>query len=216
MIKGFAFDLDGVITDTAKFHAEAWMALCADLGIQWTDEMAVGTKGISRMDSLNLILNEAGRSLPQDEKEALADQKNQIYQQMIQTLTPEDILPGMRAFLLDLTNNHYHLALASASHNAPMILEKLGLADVFEVIVDPKTLKQGKPHPDIYLQAASLMGLQPSEVIGVEDAPSGIEAIQSAGEIAIGIGPAEIVQQADIHFDSTADLTLSALQEVLE
>lgn len=213
-IKGFAFDLDGVITDTAVFHAKAWQKLCHELGIQWTSTMASGTKGISRMDSLNLILEEAGRQneFTEAEKQKMANDKNEYYKQFIQTLTPDDLLPGIYEFLNELRQSHYHIALASASHNAPVILERLEITSFFDTIVDPANLNKGKPAPDIYLAAAHQMDLNPKEVIGVEDAAAGVKAIHSAKEVAIGVNNEELQSMADIYFSSTACLTLDHIR----
>lgn len=213
-IKGFAFDLDGVITDTARFHAEAWQALGEKLGIEWNEAMENGTKGISRMDSLNLILREGGRlgDFSEEEKEALATEKNDLYKTFIQKLTPADILPGIAELLNDLRVNGYKIALASASHNAPVILERLGLSDTFDAIVDPATLSKGKPDPEIYRRAAEAVGLKPEQMIGVEDAKSGVEAINAAGEVSVGIGDATMLKEADINFVNTAECSLEHIK----
>lgn len=214
-IKGFAFDLDGVLTDTAKFHAQAWQELCEKLGIQWTETMASGTKGISRMDSLNLILGEANRQndFTIAEKQQMAQDKNEYYKALIKKLTPSDVLPGIADFLAELKQAGYHIALASASHNAPVILERLELTSFFDTIVNPAHLKQGKPAPDIYLAAAEQMNLAPEEVIGVEDALSGVEAIHSAHEVAIGVNNDELKTVADLYFATTADLSLAHIEQ---
>ena len=217
-IKGFLFDLDGVITDTAALHAKAWQGICERLNIPWTDELAEGTKGISRMDSLNLILSSANMQdkVSEDDKEQLATEKNDRYQQLMTELKPSDILPGMKDFITDLKASGYKLALASASRNAPTVLKYLGLSNAFPNIVDPNTLSKGKPDPEIYQQAAKLLDLEPAQCIGVEDAQAGVASIKAAGETAIGIGDAAELAQADVVFPNTAALTLPKLRQKLE
>lgn len=217
-IRGFLFDLDGVITDTAALHAKAWAGICQRLGIPWTDALAEGTKGVSRMDSLEVILKSANR---QDEfsmaqKAQMATEKNDRYQELITHLTASDILPGMKDFITDLKQHNYQLALASASRNAPTVLKYLGLSDVFPKIVDPSNLTKGKPDPEIYQHAAALLNLEPGQCIGVEDAPAGVASIKAAGAIAVGIGDAHDLAQADVVFPGTASLTLPALRGKLE
>ena len=138
-LKGFAFDLDGVIADTARFHGQAWHQLADKVGTEWTPELADSLKGVSRMDSLELILKAGGHEndYSQEEKEALATEKNDNYIKLVETLTPADILPGMKDFLDELKENNYHIVLASASKNAPKVLKYLQITDYFEGIVDP-------------------------------------------------------------------------------
>ncbi|MCQ2569451.1 MAG: beta-phosphoglucomutase [Limosilactobacillus sp.] len=214
-IKAFAFDLDGVIADTARFHGQAWHQLADQVGTEWTPELADGLKGVGRMDSLEMILKAGGHENDYTlaEKEALATQKNDNYLRLVETLTPADILPGMQAFLDELKAQGYRLILASASKNAPKVLRYLKLSEYFEDIVDPAKLAHSKPAPDIYLQAAKQLGLQPNQVIGVEDAQAGIQAIKAAGELAIGIG--DNLTDADVTFATTADVSLAAIASQL-
>ncbi|KRL96517.1 Beta-phosphoglucomutase glucose-1-phosphate phosphodismutase [Limosilactobacillus equigenerosi DSM 18793 = JCM 14505] len=214
-IKAFAFDLDGVIADTARFHGQAWHQLADQVGTEWTPELADGLKGVGRMDSLEMILKAGGHENDYTlaEKEALATQKNDNYLRLVETLTPADILPGMQAFLDELKAQGYRLILASASKNAPKVLGYLKLSEYFEDIVDPAKLAHSKPAPDIYLQAAKQLGLQPNQVIGVEDAQAGIQAIKAAGELAIGIG--DNLTDADVTFATTAEVSLAAIASQL-
>ncbi|QNQ82415.1 beta-phosphoglucomutase [Lactobacillus sp. PV037] len=215
-IKGFAIDLDGVIADTAKFHGKAWHQVADKVGTKWTPELADSLKGVSRMDSLELILKAGGheKDYTQEQKEALAKEKNDNYLKLISTLTPADILPGMKAFLDDARKKGYKLVLASASLNAPKILKYLGLSDYFDAIVDPAKLSHGKPDPEIYVESAKAMNLQPSQVAGLEDAQSGIESINGAGEVSIGFG--KDLKDADVKFDSTAQVSLDAIKNRLD
>lgn len=214
-IKGFAFDLDGVITDTAKFHAKAWQQLADEVGTSWTDELSDQLKGINRMDSLEMILKAGGHEndFSKSQKEELAIKKNENYVELIKTLTPDDILPGMLDFIKKIKENGYQLSLASVSLNAPVILKNLGLSDVFEGIVNPASLKNGKPSPEIYLRAAEIMNLEPEEVIGVEDAAAGIKSINDAKETSLGIGNKNELKEADLLFANTKEVTLDAIKE---
>ena len=217
-IKGFLFDLDGVIADTAKFHGQAWRQVANKVGTPWTDELAEGLKGISRMDSLQLILEASGQgdAYSDAEKAVLADEKNRNYQTLIATLTEADILPGMKAFITNAKAAGYQLAIASASKNAPLILEHLGLIDDFVGIVDPATLAKGKPDPEIFVRAAEILSLPPEQTIGLEDSTSGIEAINAAGAISLGIGDPNVLSAADLNFATTADVTLENIAALMD
>lgn len=217
-IKGFAFDLDGVITDTAKFHTQAWHALADQVNVTWTPELQESLKGIDRMGSLEMILKAGNKQddYTHDEKVALASWKNNHYVELISGLTPDDILPGMADFIKELKDKGYKASVASASKNAPFILDRLQLTDSFVGIVDPSTLTANKPDPEIYVRAAELLNLPPEQVIGLEDAASGIQAINGAGEVSLGIGNAEILHDADIRFELTADVTLANIAAKLD
>lgn len=214
-LKGFAFDLDGVIADTAKFHSQAWHQTADKVGTTWTPELQEALKGVSRMDSLEMILKAGGREndYTQAEKEALAAEKNENYGKLIATLTPDDILPGMKAFLDELIANGYKLSLASASKNAPKILKYLGLTDYFVGIVDPATLHAGKPDPEIFARAAEILDLPANQVAGLEDSSAGIESINGAGELSIGIGSQ--LTAAKVKFNSTAEVSLANIKAAL-
>ena len=212
-LKGFAFDLDGVIADTARFHGQAWHQLADKVGTEWTPELADSLKGVSRMDSLELILKAGGHEndYSHDEKVALATEKNDNYIKLVETLTPADVLPGMKAFLDELKDHGYHIVLASASKNAPKVLKYLQITDYFEGIVDPAKLTHGKPDPEIYSEAAKLMDLPADQVAGLEDAQAGIESINRAGETSIGFGAS--LKDADVQFDETSEVSLAAIKE---
>ena len=214
-IKGFAFDLDGVIADTAKFHSQAWHQTATKVGTEWTPELQEALKGVSRMDSLEMILKAGGHENDYSlaEKEALAAEKNDNYGKLIATLTPADILPWMQAFLDELRAGGYQMALASASKNAPKILKYLGLTDYFVGIVDPATLHAGKPDPEIFARAAEVMNLPADQVAGLEDSAAGIQSINGAGELSIGIG--DQLSAATVKFTDTAQVSLANLRAAL-
>ncbi|EEI18419.1 beta-phosphoglucomutase [Lentilactobacillus hilgardii] len=214
-IKGFVFDLDGVITDTSVFHSQAWHQVADKVGAPWSKELEDGLKGISRMDSLEMILKAGNLSdqYTEDQKIALATEKNTNYLKLVDQMTPDNILPGIKDFLDDIQSHGYLLSLASASKNAPKVLEKLQLTTYFPKIVDPKTLSKGKPDPEIYLKGAELINLKPEQCIGVEDAAAGVESINAAGETSIGIGDKQILKDADINFEDTGEMTLTNIQK---
>lgn len=214
-IKGFAFDLDGVITDTAKYHAQAWQKIANQVGTKWTPQLADSLKGISRMDSLEMILKAGNHEneYSSEEKAKLAAQKNENYIELIKSLTPNDILPGIADLIKSMQAQHYLLSLASVSLNAPVIMERLGLTEAFVGRVDPATLKKGKPDPEIYIRAAQIMNLPPEQVIGLEDAAAGITSINAANETSLGIGNSQTLSEADLIFPNTQAVTLDAIAE---
>lgn len=213
MIKGFIFDLDGVLTDTAEYHYLAWKKLADRLGIQLDRKMNEQLKGISRMDSLDRILaigNQMDR-YTLEEKEKLADEKNEDYKELILEVTPNDLLPGIANLLADLRAKDIRLALASASKNGPVIMERLGIADMFDTVVDPATLAKGKPDPEIFIKGAQQLKLKPSECVGVEDAQAGIKSINAAGIFSVGVGTKEMMKEADYAVTSTKELKLEEI-----
>lgn len=213
MKKGFVFDLDGVITDTAKFHYIAWKDLASTLGITIDEQFNETLKGISRMDSLDKILayGQRGNDFTLAEKEALAQKKNDEYVKLLANLSEKDLLPGVHDFLLQAKKQQIPCSIASASKNAPMILEKLGVLDFFGHIVDPESLKKGKPDPEIFIKAAQSINVAPKDAIGFEDAQAGIEGIKTAGMYAVGISATEELKGADLQVTSMAELTVDAL-----
>ena len=213
MTIGFIFDLDGVITDTAKFHYQAWKALADSLGIPIDETFNETLKGISRMDSLDRILAHGHRenAFNPAEKEALARQKNDHYVQLLEHLTTEDVLPGVVPLLQQAQARHIPCAVASASKNAPLILEKLGVRAYFATIVDPDSLSKGKPDPEIFLAAADSTGVLPQNAIGFEDAQSGIDGLKAAGIYAVGLSANQSLLGADVQVSEMTELSVDAL-----
>ncbi|MDH5041328.1 beta-phosphoglucomutase [Enterococcus faecalis] len=213
MTIGFIFDLDGVITDTAKFHYQAWKALADSLGIPIDETFNETLKGISRMDSLDRILAHGHRenAFTPAEKEALAQQKNDHYVQLLEHLTTEDVLPGVVPLLQQAQARHIPCAVASASKNAPLILEKLGVRAYFAAIVDPESLSKGKPDPEIFLAAADSIGVLPQNAIGFEDAQSGIDGLKAAGIYAVGLSASQPLIGADMQVSEMTELSVDAL-----
>ncbi|EFT94949.1 beta-phosphoglucomutase [Enterococcus faecalis] len=213
MTIGFIFDLDGVITDTAKFHYQAWKALADSLGIPIDETFNETLKGISRMDSLDRILahGHLENAFTPAEKEALAQQKNDHYVQLLEHLTTEDVLPGVVPLLQQAQARHIPCAVASASKNAPLILEKLGVRAYFATIVDPDSLSKGKPDPEIFLAAADSIGVLPQNAIGFEDAQSGIDGLKAAGIYAVGLSANQPLIGADMQVSEMTELSVDAL-----
>ncbi|MFS0939531.1 beta-phosphoglucomutase [Enterococcus casseliflavus] len=213
MKKGFVFDLDGVITDTAKYHYIAWKELASEIGIEIDLKFNEQLKGISRMDSLERILTLGNKNdaYTEVEKEALATKKNTHYVQLLQSLTPDDLLPGVKTFLDEAKEKNIPCAIASASKNAPFILDKLGVMQDFDTIVDPATLKKGKPDPEIFIQAALALGIEPAEAVGFEDAQAGIDGIKAAGMYAVGVYSGEELHGADVIVEKLTDLNIDEL-----
>lgn len=197
-IQAFIFDLDGVIADTAVFHYQAWRKLANRLGFDIDHAFNETLKGVGRMDSLNLVLAHGGIQMSEAQKQIEAEQKNREYVELISHMTPADLLPGALDTLLAVRAAGLKIALASASKNGPMILEQLQVTELFDTIVNPALLKNGKPDPEIFLTAAQQLHVPPQACIGVEDAISGIAAIKDAGMFAVGIGEANVLTQADV------------------
>ncbi|NNG65818.1 beta-phosphoglucomutase [Caldanaerobacter subterraneus] len=192
------FDLDGVITDTARYHYLAWKKLADELGIYFDEVINERLKGVSRLESLEIILERSQKQYSQDEKEYLANKKNEYYKEMIKKITPEDLLPGVEKFIEELKKRGIKTAIASVSKNAFTVVENLKIKDKFDYIVDANEIKRGKPDPEIFLNAADHLGISPEKCIGIEDSAAGITAIKRAGMFAVGVGNPETVKEADL------------------
>lgn len=212
-IKGLVFDLDGVITDTAERHYLAWKGIADRLGIAIDREWNERLKGISRTESLELILAERpSRLLDAEEKELLLEEKNAHYLELIAEITAADILPGIPELLEEAKSGGYRMAIASASKNAPLILERLGLSAAFDAVVDPESLTYNKPHPEIFERAAQALGLETHACIGFEDSLAGIEGIKRAGMLAVAIGISAFGEWLpDIEVTATKELNLEEI-----
>ena len=191
------FDLDGVITDTARYHYLAWKRLAETQGVHFDEAFNEHLKGIDRMGSLELILASARRSYTQEEKLALADEKNRHYVELISTMSPADLLPGAVEALDSCRAAGLKIGLASVSKNAFAVLAMLGITRKFDYVVDAGKIAKGKPDPEIFLKAASELGVSPSRCLGVEDAVAGVASIKAAGMTALGVGDPAVLAQAD-------------------
>ena len=195
--KACIFDLDGVLVDTAIYHFKAWKKLGENFNYQLTEEQNEQLKGVSRVESLNRILDWASYSASDEQKEAWLKEKNDNYLHLISNMNPSEILPGVVDFLGQIKVEGYKIALGSASKNAEIILEKTGLMPWFDIIIDGNKVSKSKPDPEVFLKGAEGLGLLPSECIVFEDAQAGVEAAISGGMKVIGIGEASILNDAD-------------------
>jgi beta-phosphoglucomutase len=195
--KAVIFDLDGVITDTAHYHYLAWKQLAEGLGVPFDQAFNEQLKGIDRMGSLDLILGAAAGNYTDAQKRELADVKNRHYQELIATMSAADLLPGALDALHTVRAAGLGVGLASVSRNAFTVLDRLGIRDCFDVVVDAALIANSKPDPEIFLTAAAQLGVAPQDCLGVEDAVAGVAAIKSAGMTALGIGSAQVLTQAD-------------------
>lgn len=200
--EAFIFDLDGVITDTAEHHYLAWKMLADRLGVPFDREQNERLKGVSRMESLELILEGSSLTFSDAEKTALTDRKNADYLELIASITPKDVLPGVPELFDALKQKKIRIGLASASKNATFVVDRLGMLGQFDYIADAAKIPRGKPAPDIFLDVAKAFSLPSSACIGVEDAAAGVDAIKSAGMFAVGIGEISVLAKADIVFPS--------------
>jgi beta-phosphoglucomutase len=197
-IKAVIFDLDGVIVDTAKYHYLAWKKLSTMLNINFTEEDNEKLKGVSRMASLDIILNIGNLTIDDTKKQEYADQKNKWYLDYIDRMTPQEILPGALEFISELKEAGIKTAIGSASKNTPLILERLGLNKFFDAVADGNIVKNAKPDPEIFLTAARMLAIPPLSCVVFEDAIAGIESSLNAGMICIGVGSTK--KLSDAHF----------------
>lgn len=208
-IKAFIFDLDGVIVFTDRYHYLAWKAIADELGIYFDETINHRLRGVSRMESLEIILEKYdGPKLREEQKEALAEKKNRIYRELLGGMSPEDVSEETRYTLRALRERKFGVALGSSSKNAKYILKKVGLSDAFDKISDGTNITKSKPDPEVFLKAAEFLGVKPEECAVVEDACSGIEAAKRAGMAAVAIGDACRCELADYRIEN--------LKEILE
>jgi beta-phosphoglucomutase len=207
-LAGVAFDLDGVLTDTARAHYRAWKRLADTLDIPFDEEANEALKGVDRMGSLALILGDRP-GYDAAERARLATRKNGWYLEEIAHFGPGDLFPGARAALEQCRAAGLRLALASASRNAPLLIARMEIDGLFDAVIDPASLAAGKPAPDIFLAAARALGAEPARILGVEDAPAGIQAIRAAGMRALGVGAPAALPDADWVIPAIGDFDLA-------
>jgi len=211
MIEACIFDLDGVIVDTAKYHFIAWKALAEELGFEFTLEDNERLKGVSRMKSLDILLEIGALEFSEKEKHAMAEKKNTLYVSYIEKMTPEEILPGVPEFLQELRKKGIKIALGSASKNSPMILDRIQLSGMFDAVVDGNSITEAKPNPEVFLKGAERLGISPENCVVFEDAIAGIEAARNAGMYCIGIGEPETLGMADLVIPGFVGFTFEKL-----
>jgi beta-phosphoglucomutase len=208
------FDLDGVITDTAEHHFRAWQRLAAEISLPFDRELNERLKGVSRMESLEIILENAGRTESLEDRVRLADRKNAYFRELIAGITPADLLPGIGDLLADLRARGVKTAIASMSHNVWDIVRRLGIEPFVDLIVDPAALVRGKPDPEIFLAAAEQLGVRCEDCVGIEDARAGVAAIKAARMVAVGVG--RDLPGADWLVEDTGALTADALEALFQ
>ena len=213
-IQAVIFDLDGVIVDTAQFHFIAWKELAAEWNYTLTPEDNEKLKGVSRMDSVNKIAQWANVQTKPEQLLDIAHRKNEIYLRFCNQLTPQHVLHGISTLINTLKSNGVFISLGSASKNARFVLDKLGLLDVFDVVVDGNDVSKSKPNPEVFLKAAQRMGVSPEHCVVLEDAPAGIEAALAANMKVIGLGDAIELQKAHLVLKNTINLSLVQLNQI--
>jgi beta-phosphoglucomutase len=211
-IRGCIFDLDGVIVDTAKYHYLAWKRLSDQLGIIFTEEDNERLKGVSRMDSLDIILEIGKCKLNDNQKHEYAALKNNWYVDYISRMTPDDILPGCVAFINELRKAGILIAIGSASKNTPLILRRIGIGNMFDAVADGNLVKKAKPDPEVFIKAADLLGVEPERCVVFEDAIAGVQAAINAGMICIGVGSPEILTKAGYVISGLHEMNLKKLK----
>jgi beta-phosphoglucomutase len=215
-IKACIFDLDGVIVDTAKYHFKAWRRLANELGFDFTEEENEQLKGVSRVESLNLILK-WGRKEENDEevKTMMADKKNAWYLEYIERMTADEILPGAETFVREAKSKGIKIVLGSASKNSKLILERIGMIHLFDAIIDGNSTTKSKPDPEVFLMGAQAVGLDPKECIVFEDAEKGIDAALAGGFYTVGVGNADVLDEAHIVIPGFEYIEYSEVLEAL-
>lgn len=208
MIHACIFDMDGVLVDTAKYHFQAWQKLAGQLGFSFTAEHNELLKGVSRMRSLEIILDMSGISLTMEEKEHYCELKNGWFLEFVHEMDEREILPGVVAFLTELKRRNVPISLGSASKNAPEILQKTGLAPYFDQVVDGSMVTEAKPAPDIFLLAGKLLNTAPEHCLVFEDAAAGVEAACRAGMKCIGVGLQASLPGANFWIDDFTQLDI--------
>jgi nigerose phosphorylase len=212
-IRGAIFDLDGVLVDTARYHYLAWKRLAGELHIDFTSEDNERLKGVSRVRSLEILLELGGKTLAEEEKARATEKKNGWYLEYIRNLTPDELLPEVVPFLTYLRERGVKLSLGSASKNAAVILDKLAISALFDAVVDGNHVSKAKPDPEIFLAAAKALGVPPAQCVVFEDASAGVEAGKTAGMTVIGVGDPAVLTQADMVVKTFADLSFPLVIE---
>jgi beta-phosphoglucomutase len=212
-LRAFIFDLDGVLTDTAEYHYRAWKRLADEEGLPFTREDNEHLRGVSRRESLMLILK--GRAYPEEQMQEMMDRKNGYYLEFIEEISPRDLLAGAKELLEEIRAAGLKSALGSASKNAGEVLDRLGIRPLLDAVSDGYSVERQKPAPDLFLHAAAQLALRSAECVVVEDAAAGIEAAKAGGFRTVGLGPRQRVGEADVIFPNLAGVHLADLLRAL-
>ncbi len=215
-IKGFIFDLDGVLVDTAKFHYLAWKRLAREaFGFELTEELNEQFKGVNRIACMKLLCRWTGAELSDEDFIAMTDRKNGWYVEYVEQMTPEDVLPGALEFVKDCRAAGLKCAIGSASKNCRLVIERSGLGPLFDAVSDGTVVTRAKPDPEVFLTAASMLGLSPSECVVFEDAQAGIDAAKAGGMRAVGISAPGALTGFDAAYGSLGKIDLNDLLAAL-
>jgi len=214
LIKACIFDLDGVIVDTARYHYLAWKRLAKELGIDLTMEDNERLKGVSRMRSMEIILEIGGISISEHEKERLANKKNTWFVDYIERMAPEEIFPGVKLLIKEIRELGIKTALASSSKNAKTVIQLLHIRNEFDVVVDGTMITHTKPHPEIFLLAAERLGVEPEACLVFEDAEAGVEAALAAGMKCVGVGSPVMLKEANRIVSTTSEFQIAELNSL--
>jgi beta-phosphoglucomutase len=210
-IKAVIFDLDGVIVSTDEFHYQAWKKLAESEHIYFDRQINERLRGVSRMDSLNILLERSKKEYSEAEKTELATKKNNSYRKLLNNLSAADILPGVNENLADLKSNGFMLAIGSSSKNTPAILKQIGLADFFHAVSDGNQISESKPHPEVFLLAATKLHVSPENCLVVEDADAGVEAAKNGNMKVLAVDSAANHKQADFHAQDLSNFSILRL-----
>ncbi len=214
MLKACIFDLDGVIVDTARYHFIAWKALADELGFEFTEKDNERLKGVSRMRSLDILLEIGNKKFSQEKKEELAARKNEHYRSFITQMKPDEILPGAADFIKELKEHRILIALGSASKNAMTILDRLQLIEWFDAVIDGTKVSKAKPDPEVFLKGADELNVKPEECVVFEDAEAGVEAALAGGMKCIGIGSPEVLGKAHLVVAGLHEMSFEMLKQL--
>ncbi len=213
-IKACIFDLDGVIVDTATFHYKAWKRLANEMGFDLTPEQNEQLKGISRMKSLDILLDIGNLTKTDEEKQQLADKKNNWYRAYIKEMKPDDILPGTIKFFNELKEANIKIGVGSASKNAKTILHQIQIESYLDSVIDGNKVSEAKPDPQVFLKGAAELNEKPEHCVVFEDAQSGIEAAQNGGMFSIGVGSEKNLYKADMVISGLHEMDITKLKKI--
>lgn len=214
-LQAVIFDMDGVITDTLEYHYLGWQRVCDEVGLSFSRAVNERLRGLSRADSLDVILQEAGARLSEEQAAEVLERKQRYFAEALEGFTSAQILPGVCELMADVRAAGLKVAVGSASRNAELILGKLGIVPLLDGIADSRTIERSKPAPDVFLAAARMIGAAPAACVVIEDGEAGIDAALAAGMWAVGVGPAELVGRAHARFAGLAGVTLADIRAAL-
>ena len=212
-IKGFVFDLDGVLTDTSEFHYRGWQRFCDEEHIPFDRQGNEALRGVHRDDAMRMLL--ADRTVLAEQFEEMLERKNRYYLEYLHELSPANLLPGAKELLEEVRAAGMKIAIGSASKNAPRVIRELGIEPLIDAVSDGNSVSRSKPAPDLFLHAADQLGIEPACCVVVEDAEAGVDAGHAGGMRVIGLGPTERVGEADLVLPDLADVKLDTILAAL-